>query len=1173
MYPIGHMRRNKQIAARDFRFGMDSDSENLSLPPGWYKEAHNIEGGYGNEEGAKVYAYGNRKINYDFPPGDGPFQVMWAVENRAENTLIYFVHDDSGNNNHLILEYSRQQETIKELFRGNIELNRVLPVHSAVIVAGYLYWADGMDFADGFDLIGSAPKKLEISRFRPGKLIRYELILNADAYLEDVAFSYSLYALDGTLTQADTPLVTILAGASRADVMLALFNALDTEGFILDNIGLNTADMPAYRLVFSYGSIDHRVVISVSGGVGSPKVELNELNYYPLAANGAVEDIDQMMFLIRPTPPCPPEAKYVEDASLSKNDLHGSAFQFRYRYVFENNQKSAWGPASRVPTNFASSPGSPNEGPVDAVNSSAFNKIVITIDDPYTKAPWRWLTRKVELAYRRNRDDSYKLVGVFDLYKFTLDEIAIDFTNDGIRQVVPSDDIGPENVQALKNYDAVPLVAGCLEAIYDKEGNAILALGGGNYSYELSIQQRADVSYQTESIAAPSTSEQTSSHKGLKRGGVYRVGIIYKDNPGSRLSSVVPLQSIQIPATLEWTSGDYEIYNLRVEVFTPPPTWAKWYQVVISENLNQEIYWQAAPADINRYNVEADTGNLVADISGNYYGFEYPLDQLAPIPNDMAFIFDKLNSSSSVFTPENKDRIQIYKIDPSWTGPPLTPVNADTPNYNYRIEGYGYIQTGTPTKTTLVVLVSRKQAESPEVIFWDNFFAEGYCNTEIYRPKTAPVKDIYYEFGPCQEITFAHHVIIPLQGWGDTYTTRDFNTPGSVVLIKERPTLYPENTVPEWDLGRAVAYDPNYGEKYMPTIIRGSDPYIQGTSINGLNAFREADFITAPESIGPLKRLVMNQTVLLAIGSFKTQPVYVSKDRLLALNATVVGRTEQLFNIADEVKFDMGTLHPESVLYEQGATYGYDARTTRFWRYTAGSGQFPISDHKQAKAFQALAYLVDKPALIYKFPCGFDRERKSLYVTNDNFTAIFKETDEPHWVSYIDFLPEAYGRLNRNFFSFKAGQLYIHDKFATPGKYFDASTKPASITFVVNDMAEAMKLFDSIEIDSNIKWYSPEIIIKSGPDYSDMRSRIPANKWGIYEGSQKAEFMRDGADPSKIFADLEDESLREAGALLSGRPLRGRSIQIKLELVTPGQTFILRRAYIYYQLSPQTVSP
>lgn len=1170
MYPIGHMRRNKEIAVRDFRFGMDSDSENLSLPPGWYREARNVEGGYANNEGAKVQAWGNRKLNYDFPAGDGDFQVMGAVENRADNTLIYFVHDDSGNDNHLILEYNRQLETIKELFRGNIELNRVLPIHSAVIIDGYLYWADGMDFADGFGLIGSSPKKLEIERFRPGKLIRYELILNADAYLEDVAFSYSLYALDGTLTQADTPLVTILAGAGRDDVMLALFNALDAEGFILDNIGLNTADMPAHRLVFSYGSVDHRVVISVSGGAGSPEVELNELNYYPLAANGAVEDIDQMMSLIRPTPPCPPEAKYVEDASLSKNALHGSAFQFRYRYVFENNQKSAWGPASRVPTNFASSPGSPDEGPVDAVNSNTFNKIVITIDDPYTKAPWRWLTRKVELAYRRNRDDSYKLVGVFDLYKFTLGEINIDFTNDGIRQVVPSDDIGPENVQALKNYDAVPLVAGCLEAIYDKEGNAILTLGGGNYDYELSILQRADVDYQSASITAPSTSEQTSSHKGLKRGGVYRVGIVYKDNPGSRLSSVVPLQSIQIPATLEWTSGDYEIYNLRVEVLTPPPTWAKWYQVVISENQNQEIYWQAAPSDINRYTVEPDTGELVADINGEYYGFEYPLDQLAPIPNETAFIFDKLNSASSVFTPENKDRIQVYKIDPGWTGA-QTPDNADTPDYNYRIEGYGFLQTGTPTETTLIVLVSIKQVGTG--VIWSNFFTEGYCNTEIYRPKTAPVEDIYYEFGPCQEITFALHVIIPLQGWGDTYTTRDFNTPGSVVLIKERPTLYPENTTPEWDLGRAVAYDPDFGEKYYPTIIRGSDPYIQGTSINGLNSFRGGDYITAPEVIGPLKRLVMNQTVLLAIGSFKTQPVYVAKDRLLALNATVVGRTEQLFNIADEVKFDMGTLHPESVLYEQGATYGYDTRTTRFWRYTTGSGQFPISDYKLARTFQGLSYLTDKPNLIYKSPVGFDRTNKSLYVSNPNFTAIFKETDNPHWVSFVDFAPEAYGRLNRNFFSFKAGQLYLHDQFATPGKYYEASAQPASITFVVNDMAEALKLFDSIEIDSNKKWYSPEITISSGPDYSNMESRIPANKWEIYEGSQKAEFMRDGADPSKVFSDIADPNIREAFALLGGRPLRGRSIVIKLELVTPGESFVLRRAYVYYQLSPQTVSP
>lgn len=1155
---------------RDFQFGMDSDSENLVLPPGWYREARNMEGGYGNNEGAKVHAYGNRKLNYDFPAGDGPFQVMGAIENREENTLIYFVSDDSGNDNHLVLEYNKSLETIKELFRGNIELNQVLPVHSIAIVNGYVYWADGMDFADGFGLIGSSPKKLEIKRFRPGKLIRYELILNADAYLEGVSFSYSLYALDGTLTQADTPLTTILPGAGRDDVMLALFNTLESEGFILDLLFFNTEEQPAPRLVFSYGTIDHRVVISVAGGAGSPEVELNELNYYPLSANGETEDIDQMMSLIRPCPPCPPSVKYVKDPTLDRNALHGAAFQFRYRYVFENNQRSAWGPASRVATNFKLSPGSPDEGAVDIVNDDEFNKIIITIDDPYTKSPWRWMVRKVEVAYRNHRDDSYKFVDTFELYKFTLGEIEIPFINDGTRRVVPSDDIGPQEAQALKNYDAVPLTAGSLEAVFDKEGNAILALGGGIYGYQLEAKQAATLVIENREIEDPDTSEQESSHKALKRGGVYRVGIVYKDRPGGRMSSVVPLGTVEIPATLIWSAADYEHYNLRVEMLTSPPTWARWYQVVITENQNQEVYWQAAPSDINRYTIEPGTGELTTDLNGEYYGFEYPINQVAPTPNDSSFIFEKLNSTSKIFTPENKDRIQVYRIDPAWTGA-QTPTNADTPEYNYRIEGYGYVQAGDPVDTTLVVLVSVKQVGND--VIWSNFFTEGYCNTEIYRPKSAPVTDIYYEFGPCSPIDFYAHLQISLVGWGDTYTSRDFNTPSGVVLIKERATLYPENNTPEWDLGRPVAYDPEYGEKYLPTIIRGSDPYVQGTSIDGLNAFREADFISVPEMIGPLKRLVMNQTVLLAIGSFKTQPVYVSKDRLLSLNATSVGRTDQLFNIADEVKFDMGTLHPESVIYEQGATYGYDARTTRFWRYTTGSGQFPISDHKMAKAFQALAYLVDKPALIYKSPAGFDRERRSLYVTNPNFSAIFKEVDNPHWVSYVDFFPEAYGRLNRNFFSFKDGQLYIHDQYATPAKYFEEPQQNISITFVVNDRAEAVKLFDAIEVDSNRKWFSPDIRISSGPDYSDMRSRIPANKWGVYEGSLKAEFMRDGSDPSKIFTDLTDPSFREAAALLSGRPLRGRAIEIKLQLTTAGQSVILRRVYVYYQASPQTVSP
>ena len=1167
MYPIGHMNRNKQIAARDFRFGMNSDVEELSLPPGWYREARNMEGAYPDNQEAKSHAYGNRKINYSHPAGDGPHIVLGSVENREGGSLIYFVYDGSDNENHAILEYSGGQ--IKELLRGPLGFQETNPIHSAVIVENVLYWCDGLDFNDEFGLQGSAPKRIDIGRFRPGKYIRYELILNADAYLEGVTFSYSLYSLDGTLTQSDTFLHTVLPGAGRDDVMLALFNALGTNGFFVDSFLINTTDRAAPKLSFSYGTFDKRVVISVSGGAGDPEVELNELNFYPLSSNDNNPDIEKMISLIRPTPLCPPSVKYAEDPGLITNNLHGSAYQFRYRYVFHDNQKSAWGPASRIPTNFKLSPGDPDQGSVDVINSRDFNKIVISIDeDDYVFAPWRWLVRKVEVAFRTNRDDSYKLVGVYDLYEFTLGEIDIDFTNNGIRQVIPSDDLGPESVQSLKNYDAVPKIAGALERIYDKEGNSILALFAGIYGND-TWDITATLVVENFSLADPDTGEQVSSHKGLKRGGVYKVGVVYKDDFG-RMSSAKPVGTVEIPPTLLWSDSDYEVYNLRVEMNVSPPVWATSYQIVISENRNQEIYWQASPSDINRYNIDSATGELTADINGIYYGFEYPADQLAPIPNALAVLFENLTDSTKVFIPEVKDRIQIYKIDPAWTGA-QTPVNADTPEYNYEIEGYGYAQTGDPVETTLVVLISIKQVGTD--IIWSNFFTEGYCNTEVYRPKKGAVADIYYEFGPCSPIDFFAHLQINLRGYGDTYTTRGYNTSGSVVFIKERGTLHPESVTPENDLGRAVAYDADDKEKYHTNLIRGSDPFVQGSSINGLNAFREGDYISVPESIGPGKRLVMNQNVLLAIGSFKTQPIYIAKDRLLSLNASFVGRTDQLFNIADEVKFDMGTLHPLSVIYEQGATYGWDARTGRYWRYTTGSGQFPISDYGLAKVFQSLPTFVNRHVMEDRSPVGFDRKRKSLYVSNTVFTAIFKEVAEPHWVSYADFFPEAYGRLNRDFFSFKDGQLYIHDQFATPGKYFEQDTADISLTFVVNDAPEAIKLFDAIEVDSNKKWYAPQIRISSRPDYLNMRSKIPVNKWSIYEGSLKAEFMRDALDPSAEFADIVDPDVKEAFALLKGRPLRGRAIEIKLELTTPGETVTLRRAYVYYQLSRQTVSP
>src|SRR5690606_32689204 len=52
---------------------------------------------------------------------------------------------------------------------------------------------------------------------------------------------------------------------------------------------------------------------------------------------------------IVPPPHKPLLANYQTDANTKTNNLRNKLFQFRYKYIYEDNEESAWSPISKVP--------------------------------------------------------------------------------------------------------------------------------------------------------------------------------------------------------------------------------------------------------------------------------------------------------------------------------------------------------------------------------------------------------------------------------------------------------------------------------------------------------------------------------------------------------------------------------------------------------------------------------------------------------------------------------------------------------------------------------------------------------------------------------------------------------------------------------------------------------
>lgn len=195
---------------------------------------------------------------------------------------------------------------------------------------------------------------------------------------------------------------------------------------------------------------------------------------YPVSKTALTEGSEQYIDAIQYAPHTPPVAEYKNDASVTTNNLRNKLFQFTYRYVYPDNETTAWSPISKIPLPTNEVEFRPN----DYYPTSLDNAIDITFDveDPYVE--------RVQVAARDGNFGNFFLVDDVDtpalgnsVVRFYNDETytAIDNTANGRRLF----DWLPKraNSQAmtdegrvmyggiLENFDPVQINAG-IEPIY-----------------------------------------------------------------------------------------------------------------------------------------------------------------------------------------------------------------------------------------------------------------------------------------------------------------------------------------------------------------------------------------------------------------------------------------------------------------------------------------------------------------------------------------------------------------------------------------------------------------------------------------------------------------------------------------------------------------------------------
>ena len=171
--------------------------------------------------------------------------------------------------------------------------------------------------------------------------------------------------------------------------------------------------------------------------------------------------------LVIPAPGHPPTPEYTNDSSVSTNNVRGTMFQFRYKYVYLDNQESAWSPISKVPLPVDEAAYRPASYYPTDIN----NAIDITVDrgDDYVKS--------VKICARVGNDSDFFLVTEIDkdtiptgqgdyTYRFFNDESYLAVDNSG--------------TEGMRLFDWVPQLADSMSLI---DGNRI-ALGGVTENYD-----------------------------------------------------------------------------------------------------------------------------------------------------------------------------------------------------------------------------------------------------------------------------------------------------------------------------------------------------------------------------------------------------------------------------------------------------------------------------------------------------------------------------------------------------------------------------------------------------------------------------------------------------------------------------------------------------------------
>jgi hypothetical protein len=320
-----------------------------------------------------------------------------------------------------------------------------------------------------------------------------------------------------------------------------------------------------------------------------------------------------------------------------------------------------------------------------------------------------------------------------------------------------------------------------------------------------------------------------------------------------------------------------------------------------------------------------------------------------------------------------------------------------------------------------------------------------------------------------------------------------------------------------WNKGRVNVENSFAEERRLSASVYYSDTYSSTTNYNGLSTFNMDDepFYDYNQDFGSIQRLMIRNDDLIIFHENKVARALVGKNILkyadgdsnLALSSDVLGDYAQVYSGSNGC-----SLNPESIVKYKDRFYFVDIKRGAVLRL-GGDGLTRISDYGLSDYVRDLGevYIMTNPEEStngeFKIVAGYDPKYDEYVVTfpfmldyNDSENSGLWgsstsnwETSSPlinnlqpersltsktisfndnikKWTSFYSYKPEFYGRINRQFLTYKNGRLYKQNSPDSSNfNTFYGVRYNSNIEFPFNAEPSSVKSYNAISLESDTK--------------------------------------------------------------------------------------------------------